>query len=148
MWTADDKNGWIPRSRISQGGLKAVVWTDTLQTVLMYFGVIFVLAYGTWRLGGISNVIDINKKGDRLDFFKWVDCFLKKFVRNCLKLCLLLNKMVYYDVVFSMDLDPTIRHTFWSTVFGNYFSWLASCSVNQAMVQRCLALSSLRRARM
>lgn len=55
---------------ISQGGLKAVVWTDTLQTVLMYFGVIFVLAYGTWRLGGVSNVIDINKKGDRLEFFK------------------------------------------------------------------------------
>ncbi|KAH9628038.1 hypothetical protein HF086_018013 [Spodoptera exigua] len=98
------------------GGLKAVVWTDTLQTVLMYFGVIFVLAYGTWRLGGISNVISINEKGDRLEFF-------------------------------NMDVDPTIRHTFWSTVFGNYFSWLASCSVNQAMVQRCLALSSLKRAR-
>ncbi|KAJ2954396.1 hypothetical protein O0L34_g2659 [Tuta absoluta] len=98
------------------GGLKAVVWTDTLQTVLMYFGVLFVLAYGTWRLGGIGNVIDINKKGDRLEFF-------------------------------NMDPDPTIRHTFWSTVFGNYFSWLASCSINQAMVQRCLALSSLKRAR-
>lgn len=53
-----------------QGGLKAVVWTDTLQTVLMYFGVIFVLGYGTWRLGGISNVLSINKEGDRLDFFK------------------------------------------------------------------------------
>ncbi|XP_028033040.1 sodium-coupled monocarboxylate transporter 1-like isoform X1 [Bombyx mandarina] len=98
------------------GGIKAVVWTDTLQTVLMYFGVVFVLVYGTWRLGGIGNVIDLNKKGDRLEFF-------------------------------NMDLDPTIRHTFWSTVFGNYFSWLASCSVNQAMVQRCLALSSLKRAR-
>ncbi|XP_075990715.1 sodium-coupled monocarboxylate transporter 2-like [Anticarsia gemmatalis] len=98
------------------GGLKAVVWTDTLQTVLMYFGVVFVLAYGTWRLGGVSNVWEINKRGERLDFL-------------------------------NMDLDPTIRHTFWSTVFGNYFSWLASCSVNQAMVQRCLALSSLKRAR-
>ncbi|CAB3225698.1 unnamed protein product [Arctia plantaginis] len=98
------------------GGLKAVVWTDTLQTVLMYFGVIFVLGYGTWRLGGIANVFAINQQGDRLEFF-------------------------------NMDPDPTIRHTFWSTVFGNYFSWLASCSVNQAMVQRCLALSSLKRAR-
>lgn len=53
-----------------QGGLKAVVWTDTLQTILMYFGVIFVLAYGTWRLGGIDEVIKINKEGERLDFFK------------------------------------------------------------------------------
>ncbi|KAL4717724.1 hypothetical protein ACJJTC_000873 [Scirpophaga incertulas] len=98
------------------GGLKAVVWTDTLQTVLMYFGVVFVLAYGTWRLGGVENVFAINGKGERLEFF-------------------------------GMDPDPTIRHTFWSTVFGNYFGWLASCSVNQAMVQRCLALSSLKRAR-
>ncbi|XP_073954170.1 sodium-coupled monocarboxylate transporter 1-like [Choristoneura fumiferana] len=98
------------------GGLKAVVWTDTLQTVLMYFGVIFVLVYGTWRLGGVSNVFAINSEGDRLDFF-------------------------------NLDPDPTIRHTFWTTVFGNYFSWLASCSVSQAMVQRCLALSSLKRAR-
>ncbi|VVC93757.1 unnamed protein product [Leptidea sinapis] len=98
------------------GGIKAVVWTDTLQTILMYFGVIFVLVYGTWRLGGFSEVMRISKEGDRLDFF-------------------------------NMDPDPTIRHTFWTTVVGNYFSWLASCSVNQAMVQRCLALSSLRRAR-
>ncbi|CAH0402025.1 unnamed protein product [Chilo suppressalis] len=98
------------------GGLKAVVWTDTLQTMIMYLGVIFVLAYGTWRLGGVGNVFELNKKGDRLEFF-------------------------------NMDPDPTIRHTFWTTVFGNYFSWLASCSVNQAMVQRCLALSSLKRAR-
>ncbi|OWR53185.1 putative igf2 mRNA binding protein [Danaus plexippus plexippus] len=98
------------------GGLRAVVWTDALQTILMYFGVVFVLVYGTWRLGGVSEVIRINKEGDRLDFF-------------------------------IMDMDPTIRHTFWTTVFGNYFSWLASCSVNQAMIQRCLALSSLKRAR-
>ncbi|XP_014366298.2 sodium-coupled monocarboxylate transporter 1 isoform X2 [Papilio machaon] len=98
------------------GGLKAVVWTDTLQTGLMFLGVVFVLAYGTWRLGGVQQVFRINEEGQRLEFF-------------------------------NMDLDPTIRHTFWTTVFGNYFSWLASCSVNQAMVQRCLALSSLRRAR-
>ncbi|XP_045509545.1 sodium-coupled monocarboxylate transporter 1-like isoform X2 [Colias croceus] len=98
------------------GGIKAVVWTDTLQTILMYFGVIFVLVYGTCRLGGINEVFRINQEGDRLDFF-------------------------------NMDPDPTIRHTFWTTVVGNYFSWLASCSVNQAMVQRCLALSSLKRAR-
>lgn len=46
------------------------MWTDTLQTILMYFGVIFVLVYGTWRLGGIEEVIKINKEGERLDFFK------------------------------------------------------------------------------
>ncbi|CAH4038340.1 unnamed protein product [Pieris brassicae] len=98
------------------GGIKAVVWTDTLQTILMYFGVIFIVIYGTWRIGGVGEVMRINEEGDRLEFF-------------------------------NMDPDPTIRHTFWTTVIGNYFSWLASCSVNQAMVQRCLALPSLKKAR-
>ncbi|XP_022118462.1 sodium-coupled monocarboxylate transporter 1-like [Pieris rapae] len=98
------------------GGIKAVVWTDTLQTILMYFGVIFIVVYGTWRLGGVGEVMRINEEGDRLEFF-------------------------------NMDPNPTIRHTFWTTVIGNYFSWLASCSVNQAMVQRCLALPSLKKAR-
>lgn len=45
-----------------------------------------------------------------------------------------------------MDADPTLRHTFWTTVVGNYFGWLASCSVNHAMVQRCLALPTLKKA--
>lgn len=48
----------------------------------------------------------------------------------------------------SMDLDVTVRHTFWGVVLGNYLHWLATCSVNQAMVQRCLAMPSLRKANM
>ncbi|KOB73472.1 putative igf2 mRNA binding protein [Operophtera brumata] len=85
--------------------------------MLLYIPIVIYVPALAFSQGGINDVIEINKKGDRLDFF-------------------------------NMDPDPTIRHTFWSTVFGNYFSWLASCSVNQAMVQRCLALSSLKRARM
>ena len=46
----------------------------------------------------------------------------------------------------SMDPDPTARHTFWTVVVGNYLNWLATCSVNQAMVQRCLAMANLKRA--
>lgn len=47
-----------------------------------------------------------------------------------------------------MDPDPTVRHTFWTVVIGNYLNWLASCSVNQAMVQRCLAMPNLKKANM
>ncbi|XP_065340300.1 sodium-coupled monocarboxylate transporter 2-like [Cloeon dipterum] len=97
------------------GGLKAVVWTDTLQTVLMFLGVIVVMVLGTIQVGGVGVVIERTTKGDRLEFFNF-------------------------------DPDPTARHTVWTLTFGNYFNWLAACAVNQAMVQRCLAMPSVKQA--
>ncbi|XP_034256929.1 sodium-coupled monocarboxylate transporter 1-like isoform X2 [Thrips palmi] len=97
------------------GGLRAVVWTDTLQTALMVLGVLAVLILGTVSVGGVGVVFRRAAATDRLELF-------------------------------NMDPDPTARHTFWTVVIGNYFNWLASCAVNQAMVQRCLAMPTLRRA--
>ncbi|CAL7952541.1 unnamed protein product [Xylocopa violacea] len=97
------------------GGLKAVVWTDAVQTIVMFGGVIAIAVLGTSRVGGFEQVWKRNRDTDRIVFF-------------------------------DMDLDPTVRHTFWTVVLGNYLSWLASCSVNQAMVQRCLAMPNLRKA--
>ncbi|KAG8223061.1 hypothetical protein J437_LFUL002009 [Ladona fulva] len=98
------------------GGLKAVVWTDTLQTFVMFIGIIAVLTIGTIRAGGVAEVWRRNYDTGRIEFF-------------------------------NMDFDPRVRHTFWSVTFGNYISWLASCAVNQAMIQRCLAMSSIERAK-
>lgn len=97
------------------GGLKAVVWTDTLQTILMTGGVMFVMILGTIYVGGPGVVLEKSSESGRLEFF-------------------------------NLDPDPTLRHTFWTVCFGNYFNWLAACSVNQAMVQRCLAMPTLRGA--
>ncbi|XP_036147769.1 sodium-coupled monocarboxylate transporter 1 isoform X2 [Monomorium pharaonis] len=101
----------------TMGGLKAVVWTDTIQTVLMFGAVIPVAALGTARVGGVAEVWRRNVETERIEFF-------------------------------NMDLNPTIRHTFWSVVVGNYLNWLAMCTVNQATVQRCLAMSNLRKTNM
>ncbi|KAJ3656756.1 hypothetical protein Zmor_015805 [Zophobas morio] len=98
------------------GGLKAVVWTDTVQTVMMFAALIAVVFMGIDSVGGLSEVWRRNEAGDRLEFFNF-------------------------------NWDPTIRHTFWTVSIGNYFSWLASCSINQAMVQRCLAMPTLKSAR-
>ncbi|KAK4878994.1 hypothetical protein RN001_007140 [Aquatica leii] len=97
------------------GGLKAVVWTDTVQTIVMTAALIVVLVMGTISVGGFTEVWNRSDLGGRLEFFNF-------------------------------DWDPTIRHTFWTVTIGNYFSWLASCSINQAMVQRCLAMPSLKSA--
>ncbi|XP_046659526.1 sodium-coupled monocarboxylate transporter 1-like [Homalodisca vitripennis] len=51
------------------GGLKAVLWTDTLQNVFTLAAMIFVLMTGCMRLGGIREVWNINKEGHRLELF-------------------------------------------------------------------------------
>nr|CAD7595853.1 unnamed protein product [Timema genevievae] len=99
----------------SVGGLKAVVWSDTLQLILMFGGVIVVMILGTIKIGGPEVVFQRSEQSGRLEFF-------------------------------NLDLDPTVRHTFWSVTIGNYFSWLSSSAVNQAMVQRCLALPNITKA--
>lgn len=55
-----------------QGGLKAVVWTDTLQTILMFMGVVIVMILGTAHVGGLGVVFDRSAQSGRLEFFKLV----------------------------------------------------------------------------
>lgn len=54
------------------GGLKAVVWTDTLQFLLMCGGVVCVTILGLMATGGFVNVWDTAEAGGRLKFFKSV----------------------------------------------------------------------------
>lgn len=39
-----------------QGGLKAVVWTDLIQTVLMFGAMILIIVKGTYDVGGVAIV--------------------------------------------------------------------------------------------
>lgn len=52
------------------GGLKAVVWTDTLQFVLMIGAVCCVIFLGLGSTGGFMNVWEAADRGGRLVFFK------------------------------------------------------------------------------
>lgn len=54
-----------------QGGLKAVVWTDTIQTVMMFGAVIVVLVLGTNKVGGVAEVWKRNVDTERIEFFKY-----------------------------------------------------------------------------
>ncbi|XP_028046887.2 sodium-coupled monocarboxylate transporter 1 [Monomorium pharaonis] len=53
------------------GGLKAVVWTDTIQAMLMFGAVIAVAALGTARAGGAAEVWRRNVDTGRIEFFKY-----------------------------------------------------------------------------
>lgn len=48
---------------------------------------------------------------------------------------------------FSLDLNPTIRHTLWSQIIGGLFYWIQTGAISQNMFQRYLALPSLRASR-
>ncbi|CAH0726496.1 unnamed protein product, partial [Brenthis ino] len=53
------------------GGLRAVVWTDSVQTGIMFIGVLLVAAAGTLAVGGVNAVLDIANESGRLDLSNW-----------------------------------------------------------------------------
>ncbi|KAH9644535.1 hypothetical protein HF086_002336 [Spodoptera exigua] len=57
------------------GGLKAVVWTDSVQTGVMFIGVILVAAAGTIAVGGVWEVIDIVNETGRFELSKAIFIF-------------------------------------------------------------------------
>ncbi|GFG39318.1 hypothetical protein Cfor_02243 [Coptotermes formosanus] len=54
------------------GGLKAVVWTDTLQQIIMMGSSIIVVGLGVIAVGGLDVMWQRSLDGDRIEFFKYV----------------------------------------------------------------------------
>uniref|UniRef100_A0A1I8JGQ3 Fibrinogen C-terminal domain-containing protein n=2 Tax=Macrostomum lignano TaxID=282301 RepID=A0A1I8JGQ3_9PLAT len=53
---------------INNGGLKAVIWTDVFQSVVMTAGILAIIIRGLIDLGGIGNVWQISYKYGRIEF--------------------------------------------------------------------------------
>ncbi|BET00498.1 Sodium:solute symporter family [Nesidiocoris tenuis] len=53
----------------SQGGLKAVIMTDTFQALVLVLSIILVMAIGSVAEGGISTVFQASASTDRIEFF-------------------------------------------------------------------------------
>lgn len=54
--------------RISQGGIKAVVWTDVVQATVMVGSTLLTVYMGLRDVGGVANVFKVAEEGDRLDW--------------------------------------------------------------------------------
>lgn len=52
------------------GGLRAVVWADTIQFLLMLVAIFAIIGLGLSDIGGVSEVWTRAQRGGRLDFFK------------------------------------------------------------------------------
>nr|XP_042906435.1 sodium-coupled monocarboxylate transporter 2-like [Parasteatoda tepidariorum] len=69
----------------AMGGLKAVLWTDVLQAVLMFIFVIAFYSAGVSDAGGISNIYDRAMSGGRLQIFNFsLDFTVRYTFWNCL----------------------------------------------------------------
>ena len=55
---------------LSQGGFKTVLWTDTVQAVIMFVGILASLIKGSIDVGGIVKVFNISTLGGRTQFSK------------------------------------------------------------------------------
>ncbi|XP_036434006.1 sodium/iodide cotransporter [Colossoma macropomum] len=68
MWASLFSTGFICTFYTTLGGMKAVVWTDVFQVVVMLSGFIAVFTHGTLQVGGVSEVLHIATNGSRINF--------------------------------------------------------------------------------
>ncbi|XP_062855073.1 sodium-coupled monocarboxylate transporter 2 [Trichomycterus rosablanca] len=69
LWGSIFATGVVCTFYCTLGGLKAVVWSDTFQMVVMVGGFLTVLIQGTEKSGGISEVWKTAEEGQRLNVF-------------------------------------------------------------------------------
>ncbi|GBO31786.1 hypothetical protein AVEN_6140-1 [Araneus ventricosus] len=72
IWTAVLSTGFVCTFYTSIGGIKAVVWTDFFQALMMYGSILVIVVKGTIDLGGFDVVWQRNFEGERIEFWRWV----------------------------------------------------------------------------
>ncbi|KAB5567063.1 hypothetical protein PHYPO_G00228500 [Pangasianodon hypophthalmus] len=68
MWACLISTGLICTFYTSVGGMKAVVWTDVFQVVVMLLGFVVTFVHGTVLAGGPARVLEIANNGSRINF--------------------------------------------------------------------------------
>ncbi|KAG8510765.1 Sodium-coupled monocarboxylate transporter 2 [Galemys pyrenaicus] len=69
LWGSVFATGIVCTFYCTLGGLKAVVWTDAFQMVVMIVGFLTVLIQGSAHAGGLHNVLEQSTNGSRLNIF-------------------------------------------------------------------------------
>lgn len=102
------------------GGMRAVVWTDVAQFVVLFSGIILGLVFATDQ--GLRDVITLAYEGGRLKPF------------------------VPFDPEF-LSPSPFVRMTLWSSLLGVFVAFLARYGADQVVMQRYFSARHLRDAR-
>ncbi|TMS35342.1 hypothetical protein L596_002766 [Steinernema carpocapsae] len=99
------------------GGLKAVVWTDTLQAGVMYGGIGIVIVKGVIDVGGLGNIWHTMEISGR------------------------------FSNAWRFEVDPAQYQSAYTTVLGGITFWMSLYGLNQMAVQRYCCLPSIKAAR-
>ncbi|XP_051885587.1 sodium-coupled monocarboxylate transporter 2 isoform X3 [Pristis pectinata] len=102
LWGSVFATGIVCTFYCTLGGLKAVVWTDAFQMVVMVLGFLTVLIQGTIKLGGSSNTWKIAKNGQRLNIFEAL--YLNLLGLWVILVCAVFSGLVMY--AFYVNCDP------------------------------------------
>lgn len=100
-----------------QGGMKAVIWGDVIQMIILFLGIIICLSYGISELGGFENFLT-QVDQDRLtavDFNKWG-----------------------FD-----NADGNDEFGFWPMVVGGFFLYASYYGTDQTQSQRLLSAKGM-----
>ncbi|XP_034439044.1 sodium/iodide cotransporter isoform X1 [Hippoglossus hippoglossus] len=68
MWASLFSTGFICTLYTTMGGIKAVIWTDVFQIIVMLSGFVAIFIYGTVLVGGPAMVLEIARNGSRINF--------------------------------------------------------------------------------
>uniref|UniRef100_A0A8C4INR9 Solute carrier family 5 member 5 n=1 Tax=Dicentrarchus labrax TaxID=13489 RepID=A0A8C4INR9_DICLA len=68
MWVSLFSTGIICTMYTTLGGMKAVIWTDVFQIIVMLSGFVAIFIYGTVLVGGPAMVLEIANNGSRINF--------------------------------------------------------------------------------
>uniref|UniRef100_A0A669BL94 Solute carrier family 5 member 5 n=1 Tax=Oreochromis niloticus TaxID=8128 RepID=A0A669BL94_ORENI len=68
IWASLFSTGLICTLYTTLGGIKAVVWTDVFQIIVMLFGFVAIYIQGTVLVGGPAQVLRIANNGSRINF--------------------------------------------------------------------------------
>ncbi|KAK2908000.1 hypothetical protein Q8A73_009073 [Channa argus] len=68
MWVSLFSTGIICTLYTTLGGIKAVIWTDVFQIIIMLSGFLAIFIHGTVLVGGPSVVLELANNGSRINF--------------------------------------------------------------------------------
>ncbi|XP_065842118.1 sodium-coupled monocarboxylate transporter 1-like isoform X2 [Oscarella lobularis] len=71
LWASILSAGAIATLYTTFGGMKAVIWTDVFQGVVMMGGLLTIIIMGTVDVGGSARVFELCRNGSRLNFFNF-----------------------------------------------------------------------------
>ena len=114
FWISVLLTGFAATLYTALGGMQAVIWTDTLQFIVLCGGILIILAFAISAVpGGLPVIWHLAAADGKLRFIYW-------------------------------DLDPTVRVSIWAAMLGGTCHNLVMMVTDQISVQRYLTAASLK----